>query len=88
MKVADPQLVADVCRILEHVAETQGYVTADDLRKLLPHLPHKRSAFGAAFETLLKNHTLVSAGFTHSKVPSNHGRRIAVYRLRSLKVCP
>lgn len=85
---ADPCVVEAISRVAIHIAETTGAVTADDVRKVMPHAPFKRSTFGAAFQALVSSHQLESIGWTPSKIPQNHGRQIQVYRPRRVRACP
>jgi hypothetical protein len=83
----DPFLVEAVANVAMLVAETRGSVTADDVRQSIPDVPFKRSVFGAAFRSLQQQGRLIPDGFEPSRVPSNHGRRIQVYRPRQVKAC-
>lgn len=79
--MADPHLVSDIESVALWLARRDGSVTADDVRQLMPNAPYKRSAFGAAFLALVKTGKLVPCGYEASRHPSNHGRRIAIYKL-------
>ena len=78
----DPYLVRDVATIILDLAITHGRVTADDLRRAAPGVPHKRSVYGAAFRLLQNDGRLLHQGYEPSRVPQNHGRRIKVYSPR------
>lgn len=83
----DPGVVDAIRRIALEIALSRGTVTADDVRQAMPHVPHKRCAFGAAFMRLQQEGKLIEAGYEPSRIPSNHGRRIKVYRPRQVKAC-
>jgi hypothetical protein len=83
----DPGLVDAVQRIILMVAENKGTVTADDVREVAPNIPFKRSVLGAAFLHLQQAGHIIEAGYEPSRVPSNHGRRIKVYRHHRIRAC-
>lgn len=73
------------------LALTNGKVTADDVRSLMPNVPYKRSVFGAAFRKLVTEGKLSLVTYQPSQEGQNHGRRIGVYRIpmrRQGGVCP
>ena len=82
-----PGLVDSVCSIILERADTLGRVTADDVLELAPSIPFKRSTIGAAFRRLVQANRITLTGFTNSRRPGNHGRRIGVYEPRHIKAC-
>ena|SRR3990167_451308 len=67
-----------IARIL---ARRRGVVNMDDLREIANEygiVPNHQNAFGGIF----RGQEWEIAGYTQSKIPSNHARRIATWRLK------
>lgn len=82
----DPGLVDRIASVALDIAERVGAVTADDVRATMPNAPRSK-AFGAAFSKLVNEGKLLPGDYKPSIVPSSHGRRIRVYRLRRIRAC-
>ena len=76
--------VQAIRRHAELIARTDGTVTADDLRTLDGNLrysgiaPSHPNAWGSIFRTK----EWEACGYVNSRCPSNHARRITVWRLK------
>ena len=71
------------------IAEEKGTVTADDLREFVEangiEISKDYRIFGAVLMSLRRKGILEVVGYTKTKVPTSHGRPIAVFALKSRK---
>jgi hypothetical protein len=65
----------------KEIAREKGTVCMDDVRRIAYRSPTSSHAWGAIMNT----RDLVRVGDQISSYPSNHGRRIGVYKLREEK---
>lgn len=83
----DPFIIQAIRDVILDIAIRDGEVSADEVRQAMPNVPFKRSHMGAAFLSLRQEGRLEVTAYKCSRVPSNHGRRVLVYRPRPFKAC-